>query len=173
MRRTWLVIGICGVSVMLAAEPVCKRLIWHVPLPHRPAKKLDHKPTARTIARWRAWDEATTLREYDLACEPVATLDASPTTLVKDVETPAVAMLDLPVGLIDAAPVPEYTVAEVSVGSEPVLPWISPPLYLVPEIPQALTQTPEPGPLWLVLLGLTVLLVKRRAIPTYSQVDAK
>ncbi|HEV2709129.1 MAG TPA: PEP-CTERM sorting domain-containing protein [Edaphobacter sp.] len=158
MKRTHLAIAICGVSVLLAAEPICKRLTWHVPVPPRATKKLDHKPTEKTILAWKAWDEAKTLREYDFACGPVATIDIASDELLRE----PVDTLDAAEGLIDDIALPDYDVAQVYLppdeGHSP--PWLP---VSHPGPPPAVSNVPEPGSLWLILAGVFGLALIRKA----------
>lgn len=168
MRRAWLVVGICGMSVILAAEPVCKRLSWHVPLPHRAAKKLDHKPTAKTLAGWKAWDAARTLREYDLACGPAATLDASVDGVLQPVEVPpwTEEAVDIPVVLLSGSLYSSSGVEDISDVTPPQFIYLSAP----PPVTTVTAETPEPASIWLMLAGLSfAMLLVKKPIPTYSQ----
>lgn len=153
MKRTHLAILIVGVSVMLAAEPVCTRLVWHVPVHHEAAKKLDHKPTAKTIAGWRAWDLAKSLREYDLACSPVdlASLDSAPDFIPAE---PLPAWEPVEIEPDVAVPAPE-----VPEASNPTLGYVLTPAAVSYA---AAVPTPEPWPLGLVLPGAALLYLRKQ-----------
>ena len=144
MKRTHLAIGVVGIAITLAAEiPACHRIVFRAV--HRHHSKA-------TLASWAEWNKTHVppkpkeiLAELDLACPPVdlAAIDTSdfiPAKVVPNWE---------PVEIE-----PGVTTLDVPEAGNPTLGYVLTP----PFVPYAAAvTTPEPWPLGLILLGVTVL----------------
>lgn len=159
MRRMW-AFGIIGVSVLLAAEPVCRRIV--IPVVRR------HFSPA-TIARWDQWNAThvpptpkQTLHELDLACPPVETADAAVDGFILPVNAP---VWDQPAVVQDAllavAPTPSIAVPVIGgafyAGGVPL-----------PVAYAGTSPVPEPATIWLLLAGV-IGVGWLKAFPSYSQ----
>lgn len=138
MKPTRLAIGIITVSTLLAAEPICTRIL--LPAIHR------HYSKAR-VAEFTAYNKAhhihpiaQTLREYDIACGKVGTEDTVSKGFLAQVEEPTVPPLQ-----------------EVEVPKDvPVLPppvEINNRVLMSSSLPSPMP-VPEPSSLWLMAVGV-------------------
>lgn len=153
MKRTHLAIGIIGIALTLAAEPVCQRIVFRAA--HRHHSKA-------TLASWAEWNKThippkpkDILTELDLACPPmnlaaIDTGDFIPVEVVP-VWEPVEFEPDVTVAALD---VPD--IDNPSVGYVPAPPFVP---Y------GAAVPTPEPWPLGLVLLGAGCLYCCKRGVP--------
>lgn len=157
MRRAWLAISVCGLSVTLsAATLVCRRMIFDLG-----PKKLDHKPTQAALDSWKEYNKThippkpkEILREIDLICPEVQLEQPEIGFLI----APAVSPewddqgLEVRVQITPAAAIEE-------VKNEAVHPAVYLPTILkVPTVP---TEVPEPESLYLLLTGALAVSASR------------
>ncbi len=147
IKKAHLASLVCGIAVILAAEPVCRRIV--IPARHH---------SAATVARWMKWNQTHTpptpkaiLTEIDLICPPVLTEDADVSEFLLSEDAPV---------WIEPAVEPTVPIAATALPDDGFSysgsAWLGAPVYLsaiVPITSTAAAPVPEPLPIYLLLAG--------------------
>lgn len=169
MKHTWMAIGVCGLSILLAAEtPVCKRLIFDLGL-----KKMGHKPSKATLAKWNEYNKThippkpkKIMKELDLICPEIEPGSADINFILQPEVIPQWNNQEISEALAQVSPAEvESEVEQADTTSQTETFHSAFTTAKVASVPPI--QTPEPGSIFLLgtgLLGIAGLLKSRKKI---------